>query len=52
MYIENATEVNILLLRESEGKYLTHEERAKLSKLVGKYDDIFCPGESQNKTLN
>ena len=53
--IENATEVNALLLRESEPKHLAHEEREELSKLLGKYDDIFRPGEDptpHNKTLH
>ena len=49
--IESATEVNALLLRDSEGKHLTPEEKAELSKLIGKYDDIFRPGEDPTPTI-
>ena len=38
-------------LRESEGKHLTHEEREELSKLIGKYDNIFRPGEDQYSSI-
>ena len=34
-----------MLLRESEEKHLTHEKREELSKLIGKYGDIFRPEE-------
>lgn len=41
---EWAAEVKTFLIRDSEGKHLTNEQRSELNKLMSHYEDIFNPG--------